>query len=215
MALSTVGGQMKMYDCIQGSEEWYAARLGKVTASNFSAATSAGRGSAPSKTRKDYMLKLVAERMTELPTESYSNKAMEWGSETEQEAREYYEALNGCEVQQVGFIERDGDTGGSPDGLVGANGMLEIKCPFPTTHIRYILADKMPAEYVKQVQGNLWVAERQWCDFVSFDPRVKQRPYFSARVYRDDDYIKELHIKLVMFIDEMKTMLDSLTKAPF
>ncbi len=209
---------MKIYhDIIQGSPEWDAVRLGLVTASNFAAATSNGRGNSPSKTRKDYMIKLVAERMTGLPAESYSNKAMERGSETEQEARQYYEALNHVTVRQVGFIARDDDVGGSPDGLVGDDGMLEIKCPFPTTHIKYILADKMPAEYMKQVQGNLWVAgpKRNWCDFVSFDPRVKQRRYFCKRVLRDDAYIKELHIKIIMFVDEMKDMLNQLTKAPF
>ena len=147
---------MKIYeDIIQGSPEWDAIRIGLVTASNFKDATSKGKGSAPSKTRKDYMIKLVAERLTGFPAESYSNKAMERGSGTEQEAREYYEALNRLTVRQVGFIARDDDVGGSPDGLVGDDGMLEIKCPFSTTHIKYILADKMPAEYVKQVQGNL------------------------------------------------------------
>ncbi len=207
---------MKIYtDIIQGSEEWGRLRLGKVTASCFSDATSAGRGSSPSVTRKKYMLKLVAERLTGLPQESYSNGAMEYGSETECEAREYYEALNGCSVLQVGFIERDEDTGCSPDGLVGDDGMLECKCPFSTTHIKYILADKMPAEYVKQVQGQLWVAEREWCDFMSYDPRVSQRLSFIKRVYRDEDYIKELHIKIVMFITEMKEMYDKLTKCPY
>ncbi|HDZ38885.1 MAG TPA: exonuclease [Marinobacter sp.] len=206
---------MIIHECAQQSEEWFAARLGKVTASCFSDATSAGRGSSPSKTRKDYMLKLVAERMTGLPSESYSNKAMERGTETEQEAREYYEALNGCEVRQVGFIERDEDTGASPDGLVGDDGMLEIKCPFPTTHIRYILADKMPADYVKQIQGNLWVAEREWIDFMSYNRRVRQRPFFCKRVYRDESFIKEQHIKIVMFVDEMKAILEKLTASPF
>ncbi len=206
---------MKVYDCQQGSPEWYAARLGKVTASCFSDATSSGRGSNPSVTRKNYMLRLVAERMTGLPAESYSNKAMEWGSEAEQDAREYYEALNGCEVRQIGFIERDENVGGSPDGLVGDDGLLEIKCPFPTTHIKYILADKMPAEYVKQVQGNLWVAERKWCDFISYDPRVRQRPYFCKRVYRDEDYIKKLHVGTIMFIDDMKKLLNQLSTSPY
>ncbi len=207
---------MKIFDdIIQGSPEWDAVRVGRVTASNFSAATSKGKGSPPSKTRKDYMIKLVAERLTGLPAESYSNKAMEWGSETECAAREYYEALNNVSVRQVGFIARDDDVGGSPDGLVGDDGMLEIKCPFSTTHIKYILAGKMPAEYVKQVQGNLWVAERKWCDFVSFDPRVKQRRYFCKRVYRDEVLIKEQHIKVIMFVDEMKAMLNRLTTSPY
>lgn len=202
-------------DIIQGSPEWYAVRLGRVTASNFATATSKGKGSSPSKTRKDYMIRLVAERMTGLPSESYSNKAMEWGTETEQAAREYYKALNGVSVRQVGFIARDEDVGCSPDGLVGDDGMTQFKCPYPTTHLKYILAGKMPTDYFKQVQGELWVAEREWSDFVSFDPRVSQRPYFCVRIYRDDDYIKELHTKIIMFVDEMKDMLNQLTKAPF
>jgi len=207
---------MKIYDdIIQGSDAWFDLRLGKVTTSNFTDATSAGRGSAPSVTRKKYMLKLIAERMTGLPEESYSNKAMEWGSETEHGACEYYEALNNVSVRHVGFIERDEDVGCSPDGLVGDPGMLEIKCPYSTTHLGWILADKMPAEYIKQVQGQLWVAERDWCDFVSYDPRVKQRRYFCKRVYRDEDYIKELHIKIVMFVNEMKEMYERLTRCPF
>jgi putative phage-type endonuclease len=202
-------------DIIQGSDEWYAIRLGKVTASNFDAATSKGKGTAPSKTRKDYMIRLVAERLTGLPQDSYKNAAMEWGSETEQDAREYYEALNGVSVRQVGFIARDDDIGCSPDGLVGDDGMIEIKCPFSTTHIKYILADKMPTEYVKQVQGQLWVAERKWCDFISFDPRMKQRPYFCTRVSRDDGFIPEQETKIYQFVADMKDMLNQLTARPF
>ncbi len=203
---------MKMDDdIIQGSPEWYAVRNGMVTASNFADAIAGGQGIV----RKKLMIKLIAERMTGLSAESYSNKAMEHGTATEQEAREHYEALNGVSVRHVGFIERDEDTGASPDGLVGNDGMLEIKCPFPTTHIRYILADKMPSDYVKQVQGGLWVAERKWCDFMSYDPRVKQRPSFIVRVYRDEDYIKKLHIGIVMFVTEMKQLMERLTASPF
>ena len=202
---------MIIHECQQGSPEWFAARLGKVTASNFADAIAGGQGIV----RKKLMIKLIAERMTGLPAESYSNKAMEHGTATEQEAREYYEALNGVSVRQVGFIERDEDTGASPDGLVGDDGTLEIKCPFPTTHIKYILADKMPADHVKQVQGGLWVAERKWCDFMSYDPRVRQRPSFIARVYRDEDDIKELHIKITMFITDMQKLMERLTASPF
>ena len=209
-------------DIIQGSEAWDAIRLGRVTASNFPDVLALGKGqkkgttsASTSKGRRDYMIKLVAERLTGLPSESYSNKAMERGSETEQEAREYYEALNGVTVRQVGFIARDDDVGGSPDGLVGNNGMIEIKCPFPTTHLRYILAGKEPTDYAKQDQGNLWVAEREWIDFISYDPRVRQRPFFCKRVYRNEPAIKELHIKIIMFVDEMKAMLNQLTKEPF
>jgi putative phage-type endonuclease len=207
---------MRIYDdIIQGSPEWDAIRLGKVTASCFSDATSAGRGKSPSVTRLKYMRRLVAERDSRLPQESYSNTAMEWGVDTEQVARKDYGDMNGISVRQVGFIERDEDVGGSPDGLVGDDGMIEIKCPFTTTHIKYIQEGKVPTEYFKQVQGNLWIAERKWCDFISFDPRMSKRKFFIRRVYRDEKFIKELHIKIVMFVTEMKEMLEELNNCPF
>ena len=202
---------MKIIDCIQGSPEWYAVKCGKVSASHFAEAMAGGTGA----TRTKLMIKLIAERMTGLTEETYSNKTMDRGLEIEPLAREYYEELNDCPVRQVGFIERDKDIGASPDGLVGEDGMLEIKCPFPSTHIKYVLADKMPAEYVKQVQGQLWVAERKWCDFVSFDHRVIQRPYFCKRVYRDDEFIKELQIKIYVFLADMKAIMEKLTSYPF
>lgn len=207
---------MKVYDeILQNSPEWHDVRRGLVTASRFTDAMSKGRGSSPSVTRKKYMLKLVAERLTGLSEESYSNGAMEWGSETESAAREYYEALNGVIVRQVGFIARDEDVGCSPDGLVGADGMTQFKCPLSSTHIKTILGGKMPTTHIPQVQGEIWVTEREWCDFVSFDPRVKRRPYFCQRIYRDDAYIKDLHIKLIMFVNDMKDMYEKLTKAPY
>ncbi len=202
---------MKIHECEQGSPEWYAARLGKVTASCFGKAIAGGQG----KTRKTYMIDLIAERMTEESQNGYSNAVMQRGSEVEPEARLYYEQLNGCEVQQVGFIERDGDTGASPDGLVGPDGMIEIKCPNSATHIQYILDDRIPPVHKPQVQGQLWVAERKWCDFVSFDPRVYQKPYFHERVYRDDDYIRDLQIKIYIFVADMKAIMEKLTASPF
>ncbi len=206
---------MIIHDCIQGTDEWFAVRMGKVTASCFADATSTGRGSSPSKTRKTYMMKLIAERMTGLPQDSYSNDAMQAGTDMEPYAREYYELINDVPVKQVGFVERDENIGCSPDGLVGEDGMLEIKCPFSSTHIRYLLDGGLPATYRKQVQGQLWVCEREWCDFVSYDPRVARRPYFCERVYRDDDFIKELHIKIIMFVNELKDMMEQLTASPF
>ena len=115
----------------------------------------------------------------------------------------------------MGFIERDEDVGASPDGLVGPAGMTQFKCPNSSTHIQTLLADKMPTTYRCQVQGEIWVAEREWCDFVSYDYRVSQKPYFCERVYRDEEYIKELHIKIQMFIDEMNKTIEILTKSPF
>ena len=202
---------MKIHECQQGSPEWYAVRLGHVTASCFSDAMAGGQGI----TRKKYMHKLIAERMTGEPENGYANAAMQWGTEIEPQAREYYELLNDCPVREVGFIERDEYIGASPDGLVGLDGMIEIKCPFSSTHISYIIEERLPTTYKKQVQGNLWVAEREWVDFVSYDPRVQQKPYFCERVYRDEDYIKELSIKITMFITDMQKLMERLTASPF
>lgn len=203
--LSIKGNPMKIIDCIQGTEEWHLARLGKATASHFSDCVAGGQG----KTRKTYMLQLLAERLTGEPTEGFSNAAMQHGTDTEPLAREYYEQVNGCTVDQVGFIERDEWVGASPDGLIGDKGLVEIKCPNSTTHIRYIMDGKVPTTYRKQIQGQLWVCEREWCDFVSYDPRVKSRPYFCERVERDDKFIKELAIGVTMFVTDLKEMIDS------
>lgn len=202
---------MKIHECQQGSPEWYAARSGKATASCFGKAIAGGQG----KTRTAYMIQLIAERMTGEPQEGYSNAVMQRGSEIEPQAREYYELLNDCPIRQVGFLERDEHVGASPDGLVGLDGMVEIKCPNSTTHIETILAGKVPTKYKPQIQGQLWVSGYDWVDFVSYDPRVHQKPYFCERVYRDEDYIKELSIKITMFITDMQTLMERLTASPF
>jgi len=190
---------MKMYQCVQGSDEWFAVKLGKVSASHFSEVLNKATG------RKTYMYRLLAERLSGEPQESYNNKAMETGIETEPEARAYYEALHG-QIEQVGFVELNDDVGCSPDGLVGLDGLVEIKCPYPSTHIQYIDKNKMPANYIPQVQGQLWVTGRKWCDFVSFDPRVKARPFWMIRVQRDEKYIKVLSLAVETFVGEMKEL---------
>ncbi len=202
---------MIVHECQQNSPEWYAVRLGKVTASCFGKAIAGGQG----KTRKTYMIQLIAERLTQEPQEGFSNAVMVRGQEIEPYAREYYELLNDVSIQEVGFVERNENIGASPDGLVGSEGLIEIKCPLPTTHILALIDDKVPTTHKPQIQGQLWVCEREWCDFVSYDPRVRQRPFFCERVYRDDAYIKELHIKIQMFIDEMNQMMQILTKPVF
>ncbi len=194
----------------QGSEEWFAVRLGKVTASNFSVAI--GK---PGVTRTKYMYKLMAEIGTKERESSYSNAAMEWGTETEPFARDYYEQINDCEVDQVGFVEYSEGIGVSPDGLVGNDGTLEIKCPYSSTHIGYVIKDKLPATYKAQVQGQLWATGRKWCDFVSYDPRYKPRPYWSIRVERDEEYIDMLNVKINLFIKEMKQQIDLITGSQF
>ncbi|KKL57408.1 hypothetical protein LCGC14_2235710 [marine sediment metagenome] len=213
---------MKIYDCEQHSPEWYAVRLGMVTASNFHKAVSSGRGSAPSKTRKDYMKELVYERIHGIPfpQKFKGNSAMDHGTETEDEARCYFASLMGEDIKQVGFIEYNDDIGFSPDGLIGDDTTVEIKCPELLTYMDYIEADRidfgsLSKAYRDQVQGGLFVTGRKYCYFVLYDSRYPSRPCIHARFDRDEEYIKQLHINLVMFIEEMKAMLEKLTPSPF
>jgi len=195
---------MTIVDCIQGSEEWFAARLNKVTASNFHKVLNKKTG------RRAYMRKLCAERLTGCREESYKNANMEYGNETEPLARQYYETANDCQVDEVGFVMRDDDVGASPDGLVGDDGIIEVKCPLSSTHIETILSDKMPTLHIPQVQGLLWVTEREWCDFVSFDPKVLSRPMFCVRIERDKDYIVNLAANVAVFVKELEEMVSKI-----
>lgn len=188
---------VEFLDCEQGSEEWFRVRLGKITASRFKDVLSKGTG------RKTYMMKLVAERLTGVVQDGYTNSVMERGIEVEPQAREYYERVVGNKVKEVGFVSFDSDIGASPDGLIGDDGEIEIKCPNSTTHINTLLKGKMPTEYIPQVQGQLWVCERKFCDFISFDPRLKKRPFFCIRVSRDDKYIDMLSASVEQFRQEM------------
>jgi hypothetical protein len=153
------------------------------------------------------MRKLLAERLTGLPQVTYSNANMDRGTELEPEARKYYADLNGCTVVQVGFIEISEDVGVSPDGLIGDDGGLEIKCPLPSTHISYILGDREIACYRPQVQGCMWATGRKWIDFVSYCPDIKDRPIWTFRVARDEKFIAELEVKVGKFVTEMKSQL--------
>jgi putative phage-type endonuclease len=197
---------MQVIECVQGTDEWFEARLGKVTASNFAKVLAKGQG----KTRRAYMYKLAAERLTGFREDSFKNGIMEYGSETEPLARQYYEMANDCKVNEVGFVVRDEDTGASPDGFIGDDGIIEIKCPLSSTHIETIISDKMPTTHIPQVQGLLWVTERQWCDFISFDPKVLSRPMFCVRVERDKDYIINLAASVAVFVKELKEMTDKI-----
>jgi putative phage-type endonuclease len=197
----------------QGSQEWLDLRLGKVTASKFKDVMTNGRGSNPSATAKTYMIKLVAEILRGEPLPFFENDAMKWGTETEPQARAMYELKNDVEVKEVAFVELNEFVGVSPDGLVGDDGLLEIKCPNTETQIKRFLDDAgLPGDYEAQVQGQLWVTGRQWCDFVSFDPRIDvEASYIQTRVYRDEEYIGKLEEKVSIFVEEMKSMINKLT----
>ena len=194
---------MKVYtDITQGSDEWDAIRLGKVTASRFSDVLNKRTG------RGKYMYKLAAERLTGIKEEGYKNEAMQNGNDTESEARIYYEGLNGVTVEQVGFVERDEFVGVSPDGFVGWEGLVEIKCPLGSTHAQYLKENRLPPNYVPQVQGQLWACEREWCDFLSYYPYMPDRPMFCIQVFRDEKYIKNLESEVDRFVNELQELIE-------
>tara|TARA_R110002033_G_scaffold42918_2_gene84213 strand:+ start:1220 stop:1849 length:630 start_codon:yes stop_codon:yes gene_type:complete len=200
--------------CEQGSEEWLKMRLGKVTASRMSDVMSKGRGNAPSKTSESYMIELIAEIITGQSKPFFENDAMRWGTETEPQARAMYEVNNDfVSVREVAFIEHSEFIGVSPDGLIGDTGLLEIKCPNTTTQLKRALSDDYSADYKAQIQMQLWVSGREWCDFLSFDPRLEcAAGYLQQRVYRDEDYITEMKEKTDLFISKMNELLIKLTK---
>lgn len=183
----------------QGSIEWHQARVGIPTASRFKDVLAKGEG----KTRRRYMLDLVGERLTGEPCESYTNIHMERGKIMEAEARDLYCFMTDAEPKQVGFI-RAQLAGCSPDSLLGEDGLLEIKTKLPALLIECLLADKVPSEHVAQIQGALWVADREWCDLVCYWPGL---PLFVKRVHRDNEYIANLRKEIVLFVTEMDDII--------
>lgn len=193
----------------QRSPEWYAARLGKATASRFHDVMARTR-SGYAASRKNYMAELVTERLTNTVPENFTSSAMQWGIDNEPLARLEYELSTGNEVTETGFWLHDTfPAGASPDGFVGADGTIEIKCPNTATHIETLQTKRVPRQYVAQVQGQMWIADRQWCDFVSFDPRLPQNAQMIiVRVQRDNDFIKELEEELTQFLDEVEQQVN-------
>ena len=189
----------------QRTDEWFAARLGKVTASRVSdvmARTKTGWGA----TRANYIAELVAERLTGTPAEKFSNAAMQWGTDYEGEARAAYCFHHDADVLEVGFVDHPsiGLTGASPDGLVGDHGLVEIKCPNTATHIDTLLRGTAPGKYVAQMQWQMACTGRIWCDFVSYDPRLPETMrLFVDRVHRDDEVIKQMESDVAAFLAEV------------
>lgn len=197
---------------IQGTTEWKQLRLGKVTASRISDVMSKGKNG-ESASRKNYRTELVVQRLTKEPGESFTNSAMEWGTNTEPFARAAYEASTSHCVMQVPFVSHltIANFGCSPDGMISTNGLIEIKCPNSTTHIEYLLDGKPPTKYVPQMQCQMAVTGRKWCDFVSYDPRLPEDlQLFVVRLERDDEYIKAMEEEVVKFLDEVQTMYEQL-----
>jgi hypothetical protein len=190
---------IQIHRCEQGSEEWFSVRAGLPTASEFATIMAKGRSGGESKTRRTYMLKLAGEILTGEPMDSYSNAHMERGKELEPDARELYAFLRDCDPECVGFIQ-NGNKGCSPDSLIGADGMAEIKTKLPHLQIDVLLHGELPPEHRAQCQGALWVAEREWLDFVSYWPTL---PLFVKRIHRDEAYIKEIAAAVDQFNAEL------------
>lgn len=194
---------IEIYRGEQGTDEWRQMRAGIPTASEFATVLAKGRSGGESKTRRTYLLKLAGERLTGEPAESYSNAHMERGKAMEAEARDAYAFMHDADYEQVGFI-RNGNAGCSPDGLIGADGMVEIKTKLPHLQLEVLLANELPAEHVAQCQGALWIAEREWLDFVSYWPKL---PIFTIRVRRDEAYIARLADAVAEFNAELDTIV--------
>lgn len=189
----------------QRTPEWFSERAGKVTAScihKVMARTKTGYGA----DRANYAAQLVTERLTGLPADSFSNSAMQWGTDTEPQARAMYSFHTGEPVIETGFVRHPAIelSGASPDGLVGALGLVEIKCPNSATHIATLTGAGIDRKYVLQMQWQIACTERQWCDFASFDPRLPlEMQLHVERVKRDDALIEEIEGEVRKFLAEV------------
>lgn len=190
----------------QRSTEWFAARAGKVTASRIAdvmAKSKTGWGAS----REAYASQLVTERLTGACEPSFSNAAMQWGTDQEPNARDCYAFTAGVSVAEEGFVPHPtiAMAGASPDGLVGADGMVEIKCPVTSTHIATLLGKPIADKYVKQMQFQMACTGRQWCDFASYDPRMPvEMQLYVARVMRDEAAIAEIESAVTVFLGEVE-----------
>jgi putative phage-type endonuclease len=198
----------------QRSPEWHAVRLGKATGSRIAdivARTKAGY----STSRANYAAQLVCERLTGVAAESFVSAAMQWGSEKEPEAQRLYAFEHDIEVVKVGFLghPRIAMSGASPDGLIGNEGLIEVKCPITATHIDTLLGQGIPGRYLTQMQWQLAVSGRQWCDFISYDPRLPaDLRLFTRRVRRDEALIAALEREVSAFLAEVSDTLAKLAR---
>jgi putative phage-type endonuclease len=196
----------------QGTPEWFAQRLGKVTASRI-ADIMAKTKTGVSASRGNYLAQLVAERLTGQSADTFKSGAMQHGTETEPQARMVYEAETGQIVTEVAMINHPTIkmSGASPDGFVGTDGLVEIKCPNTSTHIASLMADKAPSGYIPQMQWQMACTGRAWCDFVSFDPRMPEdMQLLIKRVPRDEALIAEYEAEVIKFLAEVQETVDKL-----
>ena len=198
----------------QRTDEWFAQRLGKVTASRVAdviAKTKTGQAAS----RDNYATQLILERLTNNKEEFFKSSAMQWGIDTEPMARQAYELRRDVFVDEVGFIDHPTIemSGASPDGLVEKNGLVEIKCPESKTHMEYLMSGKPPAKYIPQMMWQMACTGREWCDFVSFDPRFPTNlQILVVKVEYDPTYVKMLELEITQFLDEVSKKVELLRK---
>lgn len=203
---------------VQRSDEWFAARMGKVTASRVADIIATIRSGAYSASRKNYAAELITERLTGVSNEFFINDAIQWGMDQEDNAKRAYEKrtafnTNGLKVVDVGFIDHPtiAMSGASPDGFVGEDGLIEIKCPMTATHIETLLKDEYNDKYKTQMQWQMACTGKKWCDFVSFDPRLPEdMQLFIERVNRDETVIRNLESEVATFLAEVEETAASL-----
>jgi putative phage-type endonuclease len=198
----------------QRSPEWFAARCGRVTASRIKdvlAKTKTGY----SASRANYMAQLICERLTGCPSPSFTSAAMQWGTDIEPQARAAYSLHMGVDVVEVGFAPHPtiALAGASPDGLVGDDGLLEVKCPQTATHLDTLLCGEAPSDYFAQMQFQMACTGRSWCDFVSYDPRLPDHlRMFVTRVPLDTAWLAEAEAEVRKFLSEMDAKLAALSE---
>lgn len=195
---------MKLHSFEQGTDEWLAVRLGKFTASTATAIKSNGKG------LETLVLDKAVELITGKPAKApYKSPAMEWGNETEDEARTVYELTTGSTVERVGFCELSEYVGASPDGLIGDDGLVEIKCPEARTFLSFRLTGKIDPGYYSQMQMQMYVTDRKWCDYAIYHPDFPEA-ILITRVDRDEKEIEKLRIGLEQGIKRLKEIMKSL-----
>jgi len=195
---------MKIIQVDQGSPEWHSCKVGIPSSSNFDKIVDS-KG-LPSKQQKKYLNQLAGEKILGYAEGTYQNAAMIRGIELEAQAREVYSFITDQEVEQVGFCITEGKTiyGASPDGIIGKEGLLEIKCPQLSTQVDYLLANELPIEYWQQTQGQLLVTGRKWVDFFSFYPGLNP---LLIRVLPDEKFVKSLKIELELFCEQLEELV--------
>ncbi len=197
-----------IFDCEQGQPDWFMARLGIPTASEFHTVMAVGKNGGKSLTRVAYLNKLAGEVLTGDPMPTYTNADMERGKEQEDEARDLYTFTATEELRRVGFV-RNGNAGCSPDSLVGTQGGLEIKSAAAHIQIERLLKDELPSEHKAQVHGSMWVCDRAWWDFMSYCPKL---PPFIKRIYRDEPYIARIAHEVELFNIELQQTVEFIRK---